>query len=274
MIGYNYGDPFPWGKLVPGETVYMVDVCLEPWLETMPRLNQHNNLVWIDHHKSSIADHDAWSIEAEESIAGTRAVGVAACMLTWQELYASNTVPPAVALLSAYDVWDNLDQTYWYQCVLPFQYRMRVEETDPARSQSLDPWSVFLGRLAPMDQFVREGHQILKYQSQLNAKIAAACAFETDLDGLRCIAINQALGNSLYFDSVYDPARHDVMLAFSWRANGSWSVSLYCDKPGIDISIVCKARGGGGHEGAAGFVCAELPFELKEHLHLGLAVAR
>jgi nanoRNase/pAp phosphatase (c-di-AMP/oligoRNAs hydrolase) len=36
-------------------------------------------------------------------------------------------------------------------------------------------------------------------------------------------------------------------------------VSLYSEK--VDVSIIAKNHGGGGHAGAAGFICRDLPFE-------------
>jgi len=39
LIGINYGDPFPWDSIVPGETVYMADYSLQPHSD-MKRLNK------------------------------------------------------------------------------------------------------------------------------------------------------------------------------------------------------------------------------------------
>ena len=78
-------------------------------------------------------------------------------------------------------------------------------------------------------------------------------------DGLRCIAVNETMGNSLTFASVWDPEKYDAMLCFYWKRT-QWTVSLFSDKPDVDVSGVCKARGGGGHTGASGFQCSTLPF--------------
>ena len=40
-----------------------------------------------------------------------------------------------------------------------------------------------------------------------------------------------------------------------------WKVSLYSTKPEIDCGAIAKTYGGGGHVGAAGFVCNRLPWE-------------
>ena len=52
------------------------------------------------------------------------------------------------------------------------------------------------------------------------------------------------------------------MLTFGWR-KGQWAVSLYSSNADIDVSKIAKAKGGGGHKGAAGFQCKTLPFELR-----------
>jgi nanoRNase/pAp phosphatase (c-di-AMP/oligoRNAs hydrolase) len=67
--------------------------------------------------------------------------------------------------------------------------------------------------------------------------------------------------NSQTFDSVWDPEKYDAMLTFGWR-RGQWTVSLYSVKQDVDVSEVAVKHGGGGHKGAAGFQCTELPFRL------------
>ena len=64
--------------------------------------------------------------------------------------------------------------------------------------------------------------------------------------------------NSQMFDSIWNPDKHDAMCTFCWKKD-KWTVSLYSTKDNVDVSEICKARGGGGHKGAAGFQCSELP---------------
>jgi nanoRNase/pAp phosphatase (c-di-AMP/oligoRNAs hydrolase) len=40
-----------------------------------------------------------------------------------------------------------------------------------------------------------------------------------------------------------------------------FTVSVYSTNPNIDCGAICKKYGGGGHKGAAGFQCKELPFQ-------------
>jgi len=144
------------------------------------------------------------------------------------------------------------------------------------------------------------GSAILDFQSQQNRKIAEAGAFEKtlvmlgwdwvdkdsldmefyrkqyedrtgkwDVDAgfgltgnlLRCICLNTPLFSSQSFEGVWDPEKHDVMVAFAKMATGKWKVSLYSTKPEIDCGAIAKTFSGGGHKGAAGFVCDKLPWE-------------
>jgi len=251
LIGINYGDEFPWDRIEPGETVYMVDFALKPWTD-MQRLAEISDLTWIDHHKGPINDYNEYGLEA---LVGT-AIGVAACELVWEWVYPDQPTPLAVRLLGRYDVWDHSDPD-----TLPFQYGMRLANpkiTDVAF------WKDILDDYASQAYLpiLKNGHIVLLYVTQDNEKYAKACAFETELDGLHCIAVNRMLTNSQVFDSVCDPQQYDVMLTFGWR-NQQWTVSLYSDKDEVDCSEIARRYGGDGHKAASGFRCLVLPFELR-----------
>lgn len=79
----------------------------------------------------------------------------------------------------------------------------------------------------------------------------------------RLVCLNSLQRGSWLFKSVWDPAKHDAMCAYGRLKDGRWRVSLYSTKPEVDCGAICKAFGGGGHAGAAGFLCDELPWEAK-----------
>ena len=253
LIGINYGDKFPWDSIAPREPVVMVDFSLQPFEEMLRLRELTDALVWIDHHKTAMDDAVAhgWltmgASDTGHTVHGKRRSGIGACVLAWEYLFPKEPVPRMVNLLGLYDVWDHSDPD-----TLRLQYGMRLEDTAP----SSDIWSdVFIDNA---EDVIRNGHTVLKYEEMQNAIRARAMSFETEIDGLRCIAANQGLTNSKLFDGVFDPEKHDAMLCFSWR-KGKYTVSLYTDKDGVDVGAVAKARGGGGHVGAAGFQCDELP---------------
>jgi oligoribonuclease NrnB/cAMP/cGMP phosphodiesterase (DHH superfamily) len=252
MHGINYGEPFPWDEIETGDHVYMVDFGLQPF-EDMERLNGMCRLTWIDHHASAIEEAEKRGFNCR----GIRRIGDAGCELTWEFIYPNRSMPKAVHLLGRYDVWDWKDTPG----ALELQYGLRLYGECLPENQRL--WNCLLACAIDVDTFtdkvIERGAALVKYEELQNAAYARAAAFEVELDGLRCIAINRGLGGSLMFKSVYDPAKHDAMLAF-YRNSHHWMVSLYADKPDVDVGKVCKERGGGGHKGAAGFECKELPF--------------
>jgi len=265
MIGINYGDEFPWDSMPIGcgEKVFMVDFSLQPFTD-MVKLNIHADpLIWIDHHKSAIEELEEWKHSVNGGILGIQKSGIGACALVWEYLgdkwpvgYNLNqgSIPTFIKLLAEYDVWNHSDPR-----ALPFQYGMRQFENTRPENQHL--WRSLFD-VEEVQKITEIGGVILDYQSKENQKYASSCSFETELDGLKCIAMNRLLTNSMLFTSVWNPTVYDAMLTFGFR-KGQWTVSLYSDREDVDVSTIAKNRGGGGHKGASGFQCKDLPFELK-----------
>ena len=245
MFGINYGDDFPWHLIQPGETVFMTDFSLP--MSDMIMLSGICHLIWIDHHQSAIDDC------AEEGLVfqGTQVSGDAACVLTWQHCYPNTPVPYAVKLISDWDVW-----RFEHEATRPFQYALRIQDTAPEspiwERLFTDKNEGFVHTL------LDHGLAIMKHEKQSN-KIQCRAAFETELEGLRCIAVNKLFSGSNLFESVWDENKFDVMIAFGWH-RGQWKVSLRSTIVGV--SELAKRYGGGGHKHAAGFSCKELPFKL------------
>ncbi len=246
IMGIDYGDRMP--EIKKDEHVCMVDFSLQPW-ELMQELADTCHLVWIDHRVTAIGDYKAHGLDA----AVYAEVGKAACEQTWDYLHPCLQVPDIVRALGRYDVWDHADPN-----TMPIQYGMRMRDTDPS-----DPiWQrVFSNDVALKLDLIRQGNTIITYQERHNAEYVRQCAFETQLMGHRCIAANAMLSNSQLFDSIWDPDKHDVMIAFGWR-EGEWHVGVYTTKDDVDVSGIAKYFGGGGHAQAAGFRCPELPFNI------------
>jgi len=269
LIGIDYGDPFPWDTIRPGEDVWMVDFSLQPFSD-MVRLRQLATLTWIDHHVSAIGDRPkAWR--------GIQVVGIGACALVWDFIYGGTTDteprPRAVELLAKYDVW-NFDDSD----TLAFQYGIRTYElsNDPCHSG----WEgIFTGDWV-QDEALMLGNAIVKYIERDNALKARALCFDHTLRlsqgdferlsgsllsldvkkeiarlfPIHCLAANFGPSNSKLFDSLWDPEKYDAMLLFSYRPkNKLWTISLYTTRDDVDCSVVAKAYGGGGHKMAAGF---------------------
>jgi oligoribonuclease NrnB/cAMP/cGMP phosphodiesterase (DHH superfamily) len=249
----DYGQPFPWGDITEGETVFMVDFALQPFSD-MLKLSKMCKLVWIDHHVSALKAYvEVW--EEHGDIEGLRDAKVGACELTWRQFYPDTPMPDAVRFLGMYDSWRHGDDD---EC-LDFQYGMRVLDTDPKIGKHRSSWDMLLSNNNSMSGIRAAGCHARVYQKQQDAQYLKAASFETNFANLRCIAVNKLLTSSQLFASVWDPDKYDAMLTFGWK-NGSWTVSLYSTKEDVDVSVIAKAHGGGGHKSASGFQCTTLPF--------------
>jgi oligoribonuclease NrnB/cAMP/cGMP phosphodiesterase (DHH superfamily) len=254
MVGINYGQEIDLDSISPGEVVYMVDFCLQPF-SGMESLNKICELHWIDHHAKGSID-EAHNRGFLASGGQLLEVGRAGCELTWEYLHGDAPVPRMVYLLGRYDVWKHDEDPD----ILPFQYGMRnFDNTLPDNVQFWESAMFF-----NPNEVVRTGRTILDYEDKQNAKFCKAYAFETELNGMVGVCVNKGFTNSKVFDSVYDPARHHMMITFCRLkpAAGKWTVSLYSTRDDVDCGAIAKSYGGGGHKGAAGFQCENLPFNI------------
>ena len=261
-IGINYGQDFPWDKIGDGEAVAMVDFTLQPF-EQMERLDKMCHLIWIDHHKTEIQEARNRGV----NIQGIQRIGIGACALVWEWVKGQDLVhgqmPEAIRLLAEYDVWNHSDPR-----TLPFQYGFRMN--DDTRPDNLDLWRQFICT-TPHERLVANGliaktveigNVILSYENAQNEKFCRAYAFDTELNGNKAIACNRGFTNSKVFESVWNPDQYDLMITFCRLKPPAhkWTVSLYSTKPEIDCGVIARKFGGGGHKGAAGFQCDQLPF--------------
>jgi len=298
MFPIDYGDPFPWKEISRGEEIFMVDFSLQPFDEMLD-LDRICHLTWIDHHVSAIKEYEAvldsgYKPRMETILSKDER---AACELVADYIVPvknqSSEMFFVTRALGRYDVWDKQGcGRIWDSIILPFQYGMRLRDTMPTTDNAMLFWenilmmddgpcgyetitdvaeilerkfdfmpaSVCTAADVHARDIVNEGRVILQYKAQESKTLCKQYSTEVVLDGLRCIAINAPRINSETFESVWNPLKYDAMLSYYWR-NDQWSVVLFTDKPEIDLSEICKAHGGGGHKGAAGFQCDELPWD-------------
>lgn len=260
MISINYGQEFNFEKINKNEIVFMVDFCLQPF-DLMEKLSSISHLHWIDHHKTAIDEAHSRGFLAS----GGQLIenGKAGCELTWQYIHPTLKMPVAVHLLGRYDVWDHSEVN-----TLPFQYGMRIRDAHPGN----DLWDFLLDEESSpycsllIDQIISQGKMIIEYEKMQSQKFCDSYAFETciekDGQSFPAICVNKGLTNSQIFDSVYDQEKHALMITFCRLKppSNKWTVSLYSTRDDVDCGMIAKSFGGGGHKGAAGFSCEELPF--------------
>jgi oligoribonuclease NrnB/cAMP/cGMP phosphodiesterase (DHH superfamily) len=277
MYPINYGDEFPWNEIKEEDEIYMVDFCLQPF-DKMSDLIYYKNynvkLHWIDHHSSAIEEYNKYISEINSylSISTSLNTQKAACELTWEYLFPDNPVPSAIKLLSLYDSWTYQGHELELM-VLPFQIRMRLDNLDPKNEKSFDIWKKLFKYYFTDDSYtilslVGEGNLILRYDDEQKRRYVNTYGFETNLSiesninvqNFKAIAVNLGHTNSKIFDSVWNENKYDLMITFVRRSDCKWNVSLYSTKPNINCGSIAKYFNGGGHKGAAGFQCDELPF--------------
>jgi hypothetical protein len=292
LIGWDFSDE-PIG--IPSGQIYVLDLpCDRPFGFTFPpgkapeKAEGFGNLIWIDHHKSSIESHP-------KDIPGYRIDGVAACRLAWQWFQTLNHLkdsgyhnpneamktddvglpskqdfierkveePLAVRLAGEYDIWDKRDPNAEL-----FQHGLRSRELGP------DTWDILLsGPTQPegdkqglaelyVETLLEAGEALQYARTKENESIIKHNGFTMHWEGLCFLACNAARYNSLLFTAGLKP-EHDACLGFNWNGK-AWTVSFY-HAPGkehIDLSVLAVKYGGGGHRGAAGYTSATWPFDL------------
>jgi oligoribonuclease NrnB/cAMP/cGMP phosphodiesterase (DHH superfamily) len=254
MVGLNYGQAVPW-ELLKGAEVALLDFCLQPFGDFVRLLQIARSVTWIDHHKSAIAAWEESELPAEccpltTLLDTTRA----ACELTWEFYRPEAPIPRGVFLLGDYDAWRHSDED-----TMRYQMGLRLYDMDPVNESAMTLWRMVFNSVNH-DVFygdvLRQGDTILSYQKQQNEKSVKAMWFPVNFEGRRWMGVNQGGINSTFWDAVWSES-FDGKLGFV-RFKDHWTVSLYSET--LDCSEIARRHGGGGHRGAAGFQCQELPF--------------
>lgn len=255
LIGWDYGDPIP--VLGEGIPVIMADVSFP--MKDMEALAQSSGgLTWIDHHKSAIVDYinyiteDFMKTELPGSIDGQLEL-VGACELTWRHLFPDQNMPEIVRLLGCYDSFRHkgMEES---DMVFDFQYAARAYMENPRDCYN----ALQIG-----DQFHKGwaeiGRGILLYLN-VEAKSIYKKRMDFERDGKKIAVINRERFNPSSHDIPYHEDGYDYFMCYSRMGDGRWTVSLYNENGDVDVSVIAKEFGGGGHARAAGFVSNDLNF--------------
>ena len=261
LFGFDYGQDLESimgdisGSTLSEHNVIMIDVVLEEMSDMFALAKKCKSLTWIDHHLSAIRKYEAVKDQAPGNFIAVLEDGIAACEGGWKYLFPNEKMPRAIELLGQYDTWRNKDKEKWEMQILPFQYGMRLK----CNSAQSFPMELLDGPLhqsptSPVDKMVerviQNGHIILEYQAKIN-ETQCKKAFEFEFEGLRAICLNGGGFSSDVFKSVYDESKHDVMMPFQFDGK-QWIFSMYTTKD-LDLSVIAKKWGGGGHKQACGF---------------------
>jgi oligoribonuclease NrnB/cAMP/cGMP phosphodiesterase (DHH superfamily) len=233
------GGPIPWVSIETCAQVVLVDFSLP--LGDMERLAEGRKLVWIDHHKTSLAQLG----EAMAEIPGERSLEAAACVLTWQTFFPDVPMPWAVALIGDRDIW-KMD----YPETRAFSEGLFQEEIEPSNDRL---WRRLLrGDEDLLRQLIERGRVLYEARLKSIKNIVSHNGFKTSFEGHDTLVVNHP-GNGDIGEYI---RRAGFTLAYCYVEvvrNGvlQTTVTLYSDQ--IDVSEIARKYGGGGHRGAAGF---------------------
>lgn len=243
-LKYDQGDrskPFPTDIFNSGEHIIFTDYT--PGKDVIAKLIQAG-------HKVIVLDHHITSIEALQGlpVEGLMNTSKASCELAWEYCYGDKEQPEALTLIGNFDCWRE-DRIQGYQLALALD--LFATTPDSIVWQSLDT-EEGLKRM-------RDIGKLLYTAQKKNYGDKLGKIFKVNLEGKTFLAVNHNERGAWAFED--HPERHavDGCLSFHWDGT-HWSFSIFSDN--VDISPIAVKYGGGGHKGAAGFRCKELPFEL------------
>jgi uncharacterized protein len=244
LIPIDYGFPVPWETLEAADRVFIVDFSLP--LDEMLRIQQHAELIWIDHHKSSLSALE--NLEAP----GLRALDRAGCVLTWQTFYPDTPVPRPVIYIGERDIW-----SFHHEDTRPFCEGVYQQDIDPVNDELWIPLLNDDDEL--VSKFVANGRVLLEARLKDIRRKVDTYGFEVEFEGYRTLVVN--LRGTGELGEYVRSLGYEVCYAYyQTKRNGELitGVTLYSDQ--VDVSKVAERFGGGGHEGASGFIFANRAF--------------
>ncbi len=239
LYALEIGDQLPWGALDGADLVVIVDYSLP--LEDMDRIRAHAQLIWVDHHVTALDQLG----EALSDVPGKRTVEEAGCVLTWMSFFPDQPIPKAVVYIGDRDIWRHAHPE-----TRPFGEGFYQLDADPVNDEL---WVRLLDNDQTLvDRLIADGE--ILYAARLNQihQAIQVYGFEVEFEGHRTLAINDRgtgdMGEAIR-QSGFELAYCYVEAVRSGRRQTF--VTLY--SADVDVSVIARKYGGGGHRGAAGF---------------------
>ena len=248
LIGIDRGEPVPWDAIEDADRVILSDYSFT--LEEMLKIDEMVDFIWYDHHKSAIKDMEG------HIFCGIQLTTQAGCELTWLGLFGPR-IPRVVESLGSYDSWRWVNESPSVQeRILNTQYGMMLNHWDPEEYM----WQHLLDddNDEQLHQIIVAGRTIRRFQAQTMKGINTTGRV-ISWEGAVWFVVNTHMTSSNNY-AAYVEAMDEVIhgvIAFHRRPNG-WKYSMRQMDKNLDVSLIAKAYGGGGHAGAASFYSAEL----------------
>jgi len=240
LIESDYdGAPIPWEQVEQAEQVIVTDFSFP--VDDMKRLAEGREFVWIDHHKSAIAEFEGIA----DDWPGIRDISEAACVLTWKYFFPERPVPRAIVLIGDRDIWRWAEKDTG-----PFGESLYNQDHHASNAKFWIP--LLENDQAVLSKMIKEGARLREIALKYVDHMMAARSFEVRFDGYRTLAVNTR-GNGDVGNYGRDRGYEIVYTYVDEMQVGGLTtvVTLFSNK--IDVSVIAKRFGGGGHTGAAGF---------------------
>jgi len=240
----DYKDEINLEAIGPEDVVAILDFSFKPHImsEIMSRAKR---VIWCDHHVTA----KEYGFDKLAGIRDFNDKGKSGCECTWEYCFSMWDTPNSVKLIGDYDT-----------------FRLKMQPTcfefyEGLKLESNEPWQLMWESLLGLDEHVDScshelfnkiiegGRTSIKYRDNYCEGIANKYGYETKIDGHKAFAMNVYGFGSKMFGDKFD--KYPVCVAYIIDSN-KVTVSLYSKT--VDVSVIAKKFGGGGHKGAAGYV--------------------
>ncbi len=269
----DYNRRMPFEKIIANERVWVVDFSMPTVELWYGLLSVTADIVWIDYHGTAIekAKEVIWPLTGPP--VGIRIEGEqSGCELVWEYGEECNWIdvtrqkPETVRFIGDRDVWA------WKFGISTAEFHagLGVEDTNPESSL----WKELLDgnksdRINTVGKVRDNGRVILKFKEEMFMELQRKAGFDATLvgfEGMKVRAVNACgVGSEGFLGEGWQTGGmltgYDVLMPFYWDGR-QWVVSMYSPRGGLNVAVIAKQRGGGGHTHASGFSTETLPFEL------------
>ncbi len=248
----------------------VIFVDFTPSLEYIEILSKNNEkLLILDHHKTAQDRFGIINYVETDNFKNVKMildVNHAGCMVTWDyfnPIYNGLLpcpTPLVVKLVEDYDIWKwEYDDTE--------NFVNGMDTMAWKNGPTCEAWKLLLNNHADtLDYIITNGIAITQYKNTYNSQLLEALSYEVMFQGHKILVINAPKNNSKVFG---DRIKDYPFVAIYSHKEGQYMVSLYSannfDTTTISTQMIDKnGNRGGGHAGASGFRCEELPWEIIE----------
>ncbi len=243
-IPVNYGDPIPQG--VDWEWVIIVDFTY-PREQLIQLAQTASQITVIDHHRGSedIFSNPFPSVNGDISLCDIEVIfdtGKCGAMLTWERFCKDDPPPVLFEYIQDRDLW-----RYRFPETKPVHYALKV-------MPDFRNWLSFIRHPKLIDSMlVPQGKPVVAFIQEEVSKVVKTAKLAPFFNYKHIPTANcpptlaSDVGNELAINSPFSVTYWDDVSA------GVRTYNLRSDKQGMDVSIVAKELGGGGHKHAAGF---------------------